>query len=291
MPVLGTAVVGEDLAPLSKTDATFAHTPRQPFRIPLLKGRATMFVSPRILSAIRTVYWGLLVAFVLALGLFLPRDSNAYQSWPCYGCYGCQPVPCCGPTEYRVGELQIFIVGQKRDAIEVYFKDNFFRFRILDDSTGEPLTSLHCRIDVIIAPDPSRHGTVAIRYGKRFERIVVFGWHKLQKEAPEFGDLFCAASNTKDLEFEGDFKVGAKDPMRYALSLDENYPVTLRWIRPAIVRIRHGKCGERALVLKLHGGDMGWVSLYSTDNVTRSGSNLRGAVSVFEVSSPFRNYW
>ena len=250
-----------------------------------------MFVPERVFSVRRTVCWGLLVAFVLATGLFLPGDSNGYQGWPCYGCYVCQPVPCCGPTEYRVGELQIFIVGQKRDAIEVYFKDNFFRFRILDDSTGKPLTNLHCRLDVIIAPDPSGHGTVAIRYGKRFERLVVFGWHKLQREAPEFGELSCAASNTKDLEFEGDFNEGAKDPKRYALSLDENYPVTVRWIRPAIVRIRHGKCGQRVLVLKLTGGGKGWVKLYSSDNGTRSGSNLRGTVSVFEVSSLFRNYW
>jgi hypothetical protein len=253
-----------------------------------------MFVSARLFSVRRTVYWGLLIGFVLALGLFLPGDSNGYQGWPCYGCYGCQPVPCCGPTEYRVGELQIFIVGHKRDAIEVYFKDNFFRFRILDDTTGEPLTNLHCRLDVITAPDPSRHGTVAIRYGKRFERLIVFGWYKYEEDTSALGELYLVASNTEDLKYEGDTDEGASKPKNSkfgTIPLDENYPVIAKWIRPGILRVRHGKCGERVLVIRLEGGEKGWRILYATDSGRRSGLNLPDAVSAHEILPQFRKFW
>ncbi len=147
-------------------------------------------------------------------------------------------VPSCGPSYYRAGDLQVFVVGKKKNRLEIFFKDNF---RGLD---LEEASWLNCRNQISLA-SASEWGVCALRYGKKLSKFIACGWEK-----------------SESLSYRSHVYYSDKE----GPDIDERYAVRFKWITPRILRVKYGKCAGQYCILKYVGGDKDpWVVLYQTN--------------------------
>jgi hypothetical protein len=135
---------------------------------------------------------------------------------------------------YQAGEdpenLQVHVTGPNFNALEIYFKGEFFARRDIEGARD-----LHLRHSVILARQ-NPYGTFAVRYGDHQDTFRVYGWKK-----------------TKDLDTYG------------PITPEPGSPVCLCWVTQRILKVTYGVHREKTLILEFN-GDLDppndWVQLF-----------------------------
>lgn len=169
---------------------------------------------------------GVIAVALLVVGLF-----------PNHGIAGCGVTYACdqpGPSRScRAGngpdDLQIHIVGSKRDTIVVYFRNEFFQHKFQDTQ------DLGCGTDVVLAPK-NDFGTFAVIYGKKRDRCKVFGWKK-DAAAPEASKEIVLAPEA---------------------SLSGN------WVSTRIFKIKFGKSHDKVYILRFSDAEPPFKAFFQT---------------------------
>lgn len=198
----------------------------------------------------------LAVSFLVTVATAKHDSVFAGSGGACFPVYPCGSVcapPPCGPSYYRAGDLQVFVVGKKKNRLEIFFKDNFGEIDL------EEAAWLNCRNQISLAP-ASEWGACAVRYGKKLSRFVLCGWEK-----------------SGELSHRSHVYYSDKD----GLDIDERHAVRFKWITARILRVMHGQGGRQYCILKYVGGDSDqWKVLYQTpqDKAAAAISSVRGFV-------------
>jgi hypothetical protein len=146
------------------------------------------------------------------------------------------PTPCdvCDPLPGSVflagsdlENLQVHVVGARRDKLEIYFRNEFF------PDTLDGATNLQLNNSVVLAP-ANPYGTFAVRYGPDQETFKVYGWKKNETAPVSYGPI----------------------------AVDRGSPACLRWVTPRILKITYGPEQSKTFILRFNDSDTPWTVLY-----------------------------
>jgi hypothetical protein len=162
-----------------------------------------------------------------------------------YGLMGAQPagangpkpaaIPCCEvvpPTRFETGpdsdDLKVFIVGERLDTIEAYFKTEYFYRETF------PNTSLLGAHRIALAKK-NKVGTFAVQIGDG-STVRAYGWRSSQEK-----------------------------PLTYDIAVDPSCGVHMEWVTDRIIKVTHGPGLTKSTVVRFNGpegADKAWTELF-----------------------------